>query len=153
MRILIVEDDGILAASLGMMLEGSGHEVVGHAATVKTAMDLARRHRPTLTLVDIDLGPGGSGIAAARGMRKHLGLTCLFVTDQVERARGAADAALGMLAKPYTRDMVVAGVGAVEALMKNKPPGDLPDGLQLFTDGSITAAVLDRKPAALGLEG
>jgi len=77
MRILIVEDDRLLAAGLAMMVESAGHEVVGHAATVRAAMDLARSQVPDLTLMDIDLGLGGSGIAAARGMRKHHGLVSL----------------------------------------------------------------------------
>ena len=46
MRILIVEDDRLLAAGLAMMVESAGHQVVGHAVTVRAAMDLARSHFP-----------------------------------------------------------------------------------------------------------
>ncbi len=137
MRILIVEDDGLLAAKLGLTLEDGGHEVVGYAMTVKAAMDLAQRHRPALTLMDIDLGPGGSGIAAARGMKKHFGLVSLFVTEHSDRARQAADAALGFLGKPYAADSVLASVRVAAAVMANEPPGDLPDGLMLFTEAGM----------------
>ncbi len=132
MRILIVEDDRLLAAGLAMMVESAGHEVVGHAATVRAAMDLARTHTPDLTLMDIDLGLGGSGIAAARGMKKHHGLVSLFVTEHPERARQATDAALGVLAKPYDHVTVQRTLDVVSALLaRRRPPGDLPAGLSL----------------------
>ena len=132
MRILIVEDDRLLAAGLAMMVESAGHEVVGHAATVRAAMDLARSHMPDLTLMDIDLGLGGSGIAAARGMKKHHGLVSLFVTEHPERARLAADAALGVLAKPYDQDTVLRTLDVASALLaRRQPPGDVPAGLAL----------------------
>jgi DNA-binding response OmpR family regulator len=134
MRILIVEDDRLLAASLGMMLESAGHEVVGHAVTVRAAMDLARSHSPDLTLMDIDLGLGGSGIAAARGMKKHHGLVSLFVTDQPDRARQAADASLGVLAKPYDRDTVLRTLEVASLVLARQPPGDLPAGLEIFPE-------------------
>jgi len=134
MRILIVEDDRLLAAGLGMMLEGAGHEVVGYAATVRAAMDLARSHSPDLTLMDIDLGLGGSGIAAARGMKKHHGLVSLFVTEQPDRARQAADAALGVLVKPYDRDTVLRTLEVAKQVLARQPPGDLPAGLELFSE-------------------
>jgi DNA-binding response OmpR family regulator len=134
MRILIVEDDRMLAAGLAMMVEGAGHEVVGHAVTVRAAMDLARAHTPDLTLMDIDLGLGGSGIAAARGMRKHHGLTSLFVTEHPERARQAPDAALGVLVKPYGNDAVRATLDAASLLLAGGQVSatDLPSGLEIF---------------------
>ena len=134
MRILIVEDDRLLAASLGMILESAGHEVVGHAVTVRAAMDLARSHSPDLTLMDIDLGLGGSGIAAARGMKKHHGLVSLFVTDQPDRARQAADASLGVLVKPYDRDTVLRTLEVASLVLARQPPGDLPAGLEIFPE-------------------
>ena len=137
MRIMIVEDDRLLAAGLAMMVESAGHEVVGHAVTVRAAMDLARAHTPDLTLMDIDLGLGGSGIAAARGMKKHHGLVSLFVTEHPERARQAADAALGVLVKPYGQEAVPRTLGVASLLLAGRQAaaGDLPAGLELFLDG------------------
>jgi DNA-binding response OmpR family regulator len=134
MRILIVEDDRLMAAGLALMVESAGHEVVGHAATVRAAMDLARARTPDLTLMDIDLGLGGSGIAAARGMKKHHGLTSLFVTEHPERARQASDAALGVLTKPYGQDAVLDTLRVASQLLAGQQAsaGDLPAGLELF---------------------
>ena len=144
MRILIVEDDRLLAAGLAMMVESAGHEVMGHAVTVRAAMDLARSQSPDLTLMDIDLGLGGSGIAAARGMKKHHGLVSLFVTEHLERARQASDAALGVLVKPYDRDVVLRTLEVASLLLAGqRAPGDLPAGLELFPPEPTADAVAD----------
>jgi two-component system, response regulator PdtaR len=136
MRIMIVEDDRLLAAGLAMMVENAGHEVVGHAVTVRAAMDLAKAQTPDLTLMDIDLGLGGSGIAAARGMKKHHGLASLFVTEHPERARQASDAALGVLVKPYGQGAVTHTLRVASQLLAGQQAaaGDLPAGLELFLD-------------------
>lgn len=144
MRILIVEDDRLLAAGLAMMVESAGHEVVGHAATVRAAMDLARSQTPDLTLMDIDLGLGGSGIAAARGMKKHHGLVSLFVTEHPERARQATDAALGVLVKPYDRDTVLRTLDVVSTILaRQQLPDGLPAGLEVFPANSAADTAAD----------
>jgi two-component system, response regulator PdtaR len=150
MRILIVEDDRLLAAGLAMMVENAGHEVVGHAATVRAAMDLARAQSPDLTLMDIDLGLGGSGIAAARGMKKHHGLVSLFVSEHPERARQASDAALGVLVKPYGQDAVRHTLRVASQLLAGQQAsaGDLPAGLELFFNDSKTDPVSAGIPVA-----
>ncbi len=146
MRILIVEDDRLLAAGLAMMVESAGHEVVGHAVTVRAAMDLARSQTPDLTLMDIDLGLGGSGIAAARGMKKHHGLVSLFVTEHPERARQAADAALGVLVKPYDHDTVLRTLDVASTLLaRRQPPATCRPGWS-FSQRSSTANCRQRTP-------
>ena len=45
-------------------------------------------------------------------MKKHHGLVSLFVTEQPDRARQAADASLGVLLKPYDRDTVLRTLGS-----------------------------------------
>ena len=71
-------------------------------------------------MMDIDLGLGGSGIAAARGMKKHHGLVSLFVTEHPDRARQAADAALGVLVKPIDSDAVVRALEVVSRLWRGE---------------------------------
>ena len=55
--LLVVGDDGILAASLGMVLTDLGCRILGSVATGEMALPLAREHRPDLALMDIEL-PG-----------------------------------------------------------------------------------------------
>jgi len=133
-----------MAAGLAMMVENAGHEVVGHAVTVRAAMDLARSQSPDLTLTDIDLGLGGSGIAAARGMKKHHGLVSLFVTEHPERARQASDAALGVLVKPFDQDTVRRTLEVATALLAGRrADGGLPTGLELFSTGTTVDAAIE----------
>ena len=69
LRVLVVEDDAFTRMTLATVVESLGHSVVGQAATVVEAMDCARGTRPDAALVDLDLGPGPTGIDVAHGLR------------------------------------------------------------------------------------
>ena len=69
LRVLVVEDDAFTRMTLATVVESLGHEVVGQAATVVDAMDSARGAHPDVALVDLDLGPGPTGIDVAHGLR------------------------------------------------------------------------------------
>lgn len=69
LRVLVVEDDAFTRMTLATVVESLGHEVVGQAATVVDAMDSARTARPDVVLVDLDLGPGPTGVDVAHGLR------------------------------------------------------------------------------------
>jgi len=96
-RILIVEDEAIVRHDVRLQLEALGYLVVGEACSGEEAVFLTGRLRPDLVLVDIGLGPGMDGIAAAHAIREHQALPVVFLTayaadDILERA---------MLAEPY----------------------------------------------------
>ncbi len=69
LRVLVVEDDAFTRMTLATVVESLGHVIVGQAATVVEAMDCARDTRPDTALVDLDLGPGPTGIDVAHGLR------------------------------------------------------------------------------------
>lgn len=69
LRVLVVEDDAFSRMTLAAVLESLGHHVVGQAATVVDAMDRARSTRPEVVLLDLDLGPGPTGVDVAHGLR------------------------------------------------------------------------------------
>ncbi|MBU4239704.1 MAG: response regulator, partial [Alphaproteobacteria bacterium] len=62
-RILIIEDEALVAMELRFVLEDLGHEVVGVATTAKGARDMAREIDVDLALVDIHLSDGPTGIS------------------------------------------------------------------------------------------
>ena len=66
LRVLIVEDEVILATELEYLVEVSGAEPVGHAMTSPEAVALAERLHPDLALVDVHLGDGPTGVDAVR---------------------------------------------------------------------------------------
>ena len=60
MRVLIVEDEALVALELEELLLDEGFEVVGSAANAAQAIDLGRRHRPDLALLDLNLADGAT---------------------------------------------------------------------------------------------
>ena len=96
-RILIVEDEAIIRHDIRQQLLALGYQVVGEACSGQEAVFLTGRLRPDLVLMDIGLGPGMDGIAAAQAIREHQALPVIFLSayaadDILERA---------MLAEPY----------------------------------------------------
>lgn len=119
MIILIVEDEPIIAISLALELEASGHTVVGPTTTSPEAIELARQHRPGLALLDIDINGDEDGIDLARGLQQ-LGIPSLFLTGQQANARANADAALGLIPKPYTATSVCRSMEIVAAMLAGR---------------------------------
>jgi len=79
-RIMIVEDEGIIAEDLQMNLEEMGYEVVHVAATGEAAVDYAKRLRPDLILMDVFLQGAIDGIEAAARIRKTLDIPIIYMT-------------------------------------------------------------------------
>jgi signal transduction histidine kinase len=110
-RILIVDDDEVLAFEIKSCLEDHGYHVVGHAPSAERALDLAQRFAPDIALVDIGLGGNLDGIDVARELRKRPGTAVVYVTGHADprtvgRAKETAPA--GYLMKPFSnRELVV----------------------------------------------
>ena len=106
LRILIVEDETIVAMQLEDMLHDLGHEVVGTTASHIDAVAATEASRPDLALMDINLGRGGNGIEAALELRERFGVPSIFLSAYLsspsirERVQDAQP--LGLVPKPYT---------------------------------------------------
>src|SRR5689334_23737329 len=68
-RILIVEDEAIIALGIERQLKQMGYAVVGLAGSGEDGLRLALAHRPDLVLMDIQLGHGIDGVQAADAIR------------------------------------------------------------------------------------
>jgi CheY-like chemotaxis protein len=79
-KILIVEDEYIVAADLEAKLTKLGCQVVGTAASGEEAVSLAEVHRPQIVLMDIQLQGTMSGIEAGRLIQEKTGAAIIFVT-------------------------------------------------------------------------
>jgi DNA-binding NarL/FixJ family response regulator len=109
LRVLVVEDEALIAMELESILEQQGHEVVDAVATEADAIAAARLTRPDLVLMDVRLARGGDGAATAIRLRQELGIRSIFITaqsDQVTRARAAAAEPAGFLGKPLSPDLL-----------------------------------------------
>lgn len=110
-KILIVEDDVIVATDNARTLEAAGHEVVGVAVTFEEAFVTASDTRPDLAIVDLKLANAIDGITVGRELVKRYKVRCLFATafaEQVEKHAG--DFTYTLLAKPYTSDELLPAV-------------------------------------------
>jgi len=104
-RILVVEDESIVARDIQFQLLELGYEVAGHAARGDEAIELAGAIRPDLVLMDIQLAGEMDGIAAARVMRNQFGLPVVFLTafaadDTLDRAKLSEP--YGYILKPFS---------------------------------------------------
>lgn len=103
-RILIVEDERIIALDLQRRLEKFGFTVVGIAATAEESVELAREYRPHLILMDIMLAGPVDGIEAATRIKQTLSIPVVFLTayaddTTIERAKDAEP--FGYVLKPF----------------------------------------------------
>ncbi len=102
-KILIVEDEAIVAMDLRLHLQELGYGVAAMASSGQEAIDLAERMMPDLVLMDISLGTGMDGIEAARHVQT-LGIPVVFLTafaDEATLTRAKESGPYGYLLKPF----------------------------------------------------
>ena len=85
-RILIVEDEGIIAQDLEATLEKLGYEVAGIAVVGEDAIEMAAELQPNLVLMDIILWGGMDGVEAAAHIRERLHIPVIFLTAHSDNA-------------------------------------------------------------------
>jgi two-component system response regulator MprA len=121
-RILVVEDDVRLAATLERVLRAEGHDVV-LAGDGLEALRRAREHPPDLVVLDIML-PGLDGIGVCRRLRATSNFPILLLTalgGTEERVRGLDSGADDYLVKPFEYQELLA---RVRALLRRAGPTD-----------------------------
>ncbi|HID74348.1 MAG TPA: response regulator, partial [Thermoplasmata archaeon] len=103
-RVMIVEDERIVAEDIRRTLLGLGYEVNGVAATGDRALEMVDAARPDLVLMDIRLKGGMDGLTAAEEIRHRHGVPVVFLTayaddDTIRRAK--ASGPYGYVIKPF----------------------------------------------------
>ena len=131
MRILIVEDQPLIALHLEHDLVGDGHEIVGIAATRQQALALAGDQAPDLAFVDVQLADGDTGIAIARQLASPQ-LKVVFLTGSAELLPEDGAGAIGVLGKPYAIGALRGTLALVEHLLGRGPPAPPPPQLRCF---------------------
>jgi PAS domain S-box-containing protein len=106
-RILIVEDETLVAKDMKVRLERAGWHVVGLASSGESALRLARETEPELVLMDIELQGSMDGIETATMIRSEVEADIVYITahtdhELVERAKITEP--LAYLAKPVSTD-------------------------------------------------
>lgn len=103
-RIMIVEDESIIAFELKISLMNLGYSVVGVANNGQSAIELAFKEKPDLILMDINIKGDTDGIETAKLIHKELDVPIVYLTayanhDTMARANHSQNA--GYLLKPF----------------------------------------------------
>jgi CheY-like chemotaxis protein len=111
-KVLIIEDEPIIALDLENLVTELGHKVVAIAATKDDAVAKAKSERPGLVLADINLGEGGSGIDAVSEILASFDIPVIFITAYPEKLlTGERPEPTYLIAKPFLPETVQATVG------------------------------------------
>jgi len=107
-KILVIEDEAVIAMDLESLVSEIGHRVIGVARTREGAVKLGRREKPDLILADIQLADNSSGIDAVHDLLGELGDTpVIFITAFPERLlTGERPEPAFLISKPYTEAQV-----------------------------------------------
>jgi DNA-binding response OmpR family regulator len=115
-RVLVVEDEALIAVMVEDMLLDMGSEVVGPAATIEQALDLARREAIDAAVLDVNVrGERIDPVAEALMAR---GVPVLFATGYGE-VRLASGVPVTVIDKPYTQDKLARGLAAAMGVVSS----------------------------------
>lgn len=129
-KILIVEDEFLVASHLEAILKDRGYMSVGIAPDLGAALELAEA-KPDLALVDVNLRDGPTGPLIAERLAAH-GVGILFVTANPRMLEGAAVPAIGVLTKPWDEDVIGAAVDYALNARQGATLPSPPAGLRLL---------------------
>jgi DNA-binding response OmpR family regulator len=116
-KVLIAEDDLMIADMIEEILVSNGYEVCGIARTVADGVALGRHHRPDLAVLDLRLADGGLGteIAAQLSDLDHFGV--LYATGNAAFVHLSAVNGHACLTKPYDADDLLRGLKIVSDIV------------------------------------
>ena len=132
-RVLVVEDEPLIAFDTEHFLSGEGFEIVATIDTVAEALAVLEAGEDIhLVLVDVNLSDG-SGVDVARAAHGR-GIKVVFVTGNCPGE--ARSLAVGCLAKPYPQRDLLSAIAALERVMDGKSPKRLPSSFSLFASAT-----------------
>jgi DNA-binding response OmpR family regulator len=128
-RIMIVEDEPLVAFDNEHMLIDAGYEVVATVASLADALAVIEAEALDLILTDIALSGDGDGtdVARAAGAKD---IPVLFVTGNCSEE--AKSLALGCLSKPYSERVLLGALSAIDDHIQGKDVGKVPEQLTLY---------------------
>ncbi len=111
-RVLIIEDEPVIASDIEALVRELGHEVLDVAATRSEAVEAVARETPGLVLADIQLADGSSGIDAVKDILGRYDVPVIFITAFPERLlTGERPEPTFLITKPFQPETVKAAIG------------------------------------------
>ncbi|HET9427890.1 MAG TPA: response regulator [Allosphingosinicella sp.] len=130
-RILLVEDEPLVAFDNEHLLKESGYEVVATVDNLDAAREVIENQPLDLVLTDLRLNGEGDGTGVARIAKVH-GVPVLFVTAHgCEEQKGLG---LGCLAKPYSDRVLKGALDALDLHLQGRKLKKLPAQLILYEE-------------------
>jgi len=121
-RVLIIEDEPVIAMHLQDIVEEMGHSVCGLASTHDEATELSRSTNPDLVLADIRLADGSSGIDAVKEILADRSVPVVFITAYPERLlTGERPEPTYLVTKPFEVDTIITTIGQALMMHRNEP--------------------------------
>ena len=103
LRVLIVEDESLIAMDHEQAVTDAGYTVLGLAWDTASALDAARAAKPDVVLMDMDLKDGPTGNTIAPVLHRDYGVKPIFITGNLDMVTPEARAlSLALLPKPVS---------------------------------------------------
>lgn len=131
LRVMIVEDQALLAMELELVVGDSGCDVVGCAMDMASAFAVAERERPDLALIDVNLLDGMTGPQIAQRLVADHGAAVVFLTANPEQIPEGFAGALGAVCKPFDEQTVRAVVSFARQFILHRTLGEPPRRFRL----------------------
>jgi two-component system, response regulator PdtaR len=128
-RIMIVEDEPLVAFDNEYMLQDADYEVVATVDSFADAAEVIASEQIDLILTDISLAGEGDGVDVAHAAAAR-GVPVLFVTGNCTAE--AQSLALGCLTKPYSERVLLNALAAIDDHLQGRTPKRVPEQLTLY---------------------
>ncbi len=130
-KILIVEDELIIAEDMANMLEKMGYEITGNAMDADEAIDFLNQSKPDLILLDINLGGKKDGIILAAEINEKYQVPFIFTTSYtdgatIERAKNVNP--INYLVKPFKPEQLYTAIELAMFNLSKKEKAPVADG-------------------------
>jgi two-component sensor histidine kinase len=133
LKVMIAEDDLMMADMLADVLIAGGYEVCGIARTVETAVELCEHHKPDLAVLDFRLAEGGLGTEIAARLNRQGELGVLYATGNMGQMGLTKADGEACLRKPYRPADVIRALKIVEQIVHTgDASGPFPKGFSVL---------------------
>lgn len=132
-RILIVEDEFLIASEIELVISDMGHEPVGIAPDQRSALAMTTAAPVDIALVDLNLRDGPTGKTIGRILAQTHGVTVVFMTANPAQLGGGVPGTIGVLPKPASETELRGVVEYAVARHRKSDAERPPRRLQLFT--------------------
>ncbi|WP_027057989.1 response regulator [Mesorhizobium loti] len=122
LKILIIEDEALLAMELESLVEEAGHSVVGWATSSSEAKSMVGSTDADIAFVDIHLTDGPTGVEVAEYIGQKKSSVVVFMTANPKRIPDHFAGAVGVIAKPYTMNGLTSALRYLQEGVRRPPP-------------------------------